>query len=73
MTTDQIRLEVNINTTTAEHIKTYAERRGLTATESVRHLTTLGALVADTINDGGQVLLRRKRFGFWKTQKVTLL
>lgn len=54
----QSRLNVNINKQTADALKDYADRNGVSVTEAVRRLVAVGDFIAKAQDEGRQVLLR---------------
>lgn len=67
------RLHVNINADTKAALGRVVAEQGVTCTEAVRRLCGYGDVVYATVQDGGQVLLRRPVDGQWRQQRLLLL
>jgi hypothetical protein len=60
-TQQSIRLNVNMNTDTAEGLRYVAEKYGITVTEALRRVVSLGYFLEKQTEDGSVVLVEDKK------------
>jgi hypothetical protein len=60
-TQQSVRLNVNMNTDTAEGLRYVAEKYGITVTEALRRIVSLASLLEKKTEEGGMILVEDKK------------